>query len=72
MTITFIFHRMTENNSPQDVLERIDVVFDKVLPRLDPVSGESALLRWIFLSGGQFCIFFSKLERDIDLILFLS
>ena len=26
----------------------------------------------IFLSGGQFCIFFSKLERDIDLILFAS
>ena len=25
----------------------------------------------IFLSGGQFCIFFSKLVRDIDLILFL-
>ena len=26
----------------------------------------------IFLSGGQFCIFFSKLVRDIDLILFAS
>ena len=26
----------------------------------------------IFLSDGQFCIFFSKLVRDIDLILFLS
>ena len=26
----------------------------------------------IFLSDDQFCIFFSKLVRDIDLILFLS
>ena len=26
----------------------------------------------IFLSGGQFCIFFSKVVRDIDLILFAS
>ena len=29
-------------------------------------------LRWIFLSGDQFCIFFSKLVRDVDLILFAS
>ena len=26
----------------------------------------------IFLNDGQFCIFFSKLVRDIDLILFAS
>ena len=26
----------------------------------------------IFLSGAQFCIFFSKPVRDIDLILFVS
>ena len=45
MTMTFISYRMTEKNSPQGILERVDEVFDRVLKRLDPVSGESALLR---------------------------
>ena len=35
---------MTENNTPQEIIE-IDEVFDRILPRLDPVSGKSALLK---------------------------
>ena len=53
---------VTDTNMTEDDEEESD-------PGTFKVNGSKVV---IFLSGGQFCIFFSKLVRDIDLILFAS
>merc|ERR1712131_577945 len=55
---------------------RYDYHYDiqrQMITVLDPNNDNGQLIKVdIFLSGGQFCIFFSKLVRDIDLILLAS
>ena len=71
-----IFKMPTENDLP-GMLQPHHIELTNVVKRIQELYTEAEVKKIrtevdIFLSDGQFCIFFSKLVRDIDLILFAS